>query len=249
MGRAWHRGSCASAKPPALRSSRQSVFFCIQRRQPVPAAGCGRTPRPSAHDCLHARRTRLHDRTADRRAHGAVAAKDADDDWAGTGRTAGRQLRRRRAGRRRRRHDRGAGGEPEGLRTLLIERSGHIGGTTARSSGTVWIPDNPEQRRHGVQDDAAAARTYLDALVGTRADPALREAFIVAGPRMLQYLEERTDVRFRSYLTSVDYRQDLPGAARGGRPLEPLPFDGRTLGKAFDRVRRAAAGAHAASAA
>ena len=124
----------------------------------------------------------------------------------------------------------------EGLRTLLVERSGTVGGTTARSSGTVWIPDNPEQRRHGVQDDAAAARTYLDALVGTRADPALREAFVAAGPRMLQYLADRTDVRFRSYLTSVDYRQDLPGAARGGRPLEPLPFDGRTLGKAFDRV-------------
>ena len=85
----------------------------------------------------------------------------------------------------------------EGQRTLLIERSGHIGGTTARSSGTVWIPDNPEQRRHGVQDDASTARTYLDALVGTRADPALREAFIVAGPQMLRYLEERTDVRFR----------------------------------------------------
>ncbi|MEO8507734.1 MAG: FAD-dependent oxidoreductase [Betaproteobacteria bacterium] len=125
----------------------------------------------------------------------------------------------------------------EGKRTLLIERSDRIGGTTARSSGTVWIPDNPEQRRHGVRDDAAAARTYLDALVGAHADPALREAFIVAGPRMLAYLEERTDVRFRSYLTSVDYRQDLPGAARGGRPLEPLPFDGRTLGDKFDRVR------------
>lgn len=125
----------------------------------------------------------------------------------------------------------------EGKRALLIERSDRIGGTTARSSGTVWIPDNPEQRRQGVRDDAAAARTYLDALVGARADPALREAFIVAGPRMLAYLEERTDIRFRSYLTSVDYRQDLPGAARGGRPLEPLPFDGRTLGDKFDRVR------------
>jgi 3-oxosteroid 1-dehydrogenase len=87
----------------------------------------------------------------------------------------------------------------EGLRTLLVERSSAVGGTTARSSGTVWVPDNPEQRRRGVQGDAAAARTYLDALVGTRADPALREAFLVAGPGMLRYLEERTDVRFRSY--------------------------------------------------
>ncbi len=125
----------------------------------------------------------------------------------------------------------------EGLRTLLIERSDQIGGTTARSSGTVWIPNNPEQRRHGVEDDEVAARTYLDALVGKRADRTLRDAFIAAGPRMLSYLEEGAGFRFQSYLHSVDYRQDLPGAARGGRPLEPLPFDGRTLGKSFDRVR------------
>ncbi len=123
----------------------------------------------------------------------------------------------------------------EGLAPLVVECGPTVGGTTARSSGTVWVPDNPEQRRLGV-DDAAAARTYVDALTGTRADPALRAAFLAEGPRMVQYLAERTDVRFRAYPTSVDYRQDMPGAACGGRPLEPLPFDGRTLGRAFARV-------------
>lgn len=124
----------------------------------------------------------------------------------------------------------------EGLRTLLIERSPYIGGTTARSSGTVWIPDNPHMRRLGVIDDAAAARAYLDALVGNRADRALREAFVAAGPEMIAYLEQHTDVGFNVYERHPDYRQELPGAAQGGRPLEPLPFDGRTLGKEFDRV-------------
>ena len=65
----------------------------------------------------------------------------------------------------------------------------------------------------------------------------LREAFIAAGPQMLEYLETRADVRFQIYRHHPDYRQELPGAAEGGRPLEPLPFDGRTLGQAFDRVR------------
>ncbi len=124
----------------------------------------------------------------------------------------------------------------EGRSVLVVERSDQVGGTTARSSGTVWIPDNPAQRDRGI-DDAAAARTYLDALVDDRADAALREAFLAEGPRMLRYLAERTDVRFAPYWTSADYRQDVPGAALGGRPLEPLPFDGRTLGHAFDRVR------------
>jgi 3-oxosteroid 1-dehydrogenase len=125
----------------------------------------------------------------------------------------------------------------EGLRTLLIEKSDQVGGTTAFSSGSVWIPNNPEQRRNGITGDAEAALQYLDALVGGRADRALREAFIAAGPEMLEYLEQHTDVGFQMYRQAPDYRQELPGAAGGGRPLEPLPFDGRTLGREFDRVR------------
>lgn len=124
-----------------------------------------------------------------------------------------------------------------GQRTLLVEKSDQVGGTSARSSGTVWIPDNPYQRRMGITDDAKVARQYLDALVDDRADRRLREAFIAAGTEMVRFLEEHADVRYAPYLHAPDYRQDLPGAALGGRPLEPLPFDGRTLGADFDRVR------------
>jgi succinate dehydrogenase/fumarate reductase flavoprotein subunit len=128
-------------------------------------------------------------------------------------------------------------GAIEGMRTLLIEKSDQVGGTTAYSSGTVWIPNNPQQRRLGITGDAEAALEYLDALVGARADRTLRVAFVGAGPEMLQYLERHTDVGFQIYRHAPDYRQELPGAVEGGRPLEPLPFDGRTLGKDFDRVR------------
>jgi succinate dehydrogenase/fumarate reductase flavoprotein subunit len=124
----------------------------------------------------------------------------------------------------------------EGLSVLVVERTAHVGGTTARSSGTVWIPDNPHLRRLGVTGDRDAARRYLDALVGDRADRAMREAFLEAGPAMIEYLEARTDVRFQAYPHHPDYRQEIPGAALGGRPLEPRPFDGRTLGRDFARV-------------
>ncbi|HEV8255976.1 MAG TPA: FAD-dependent oxidoreductase [Casimicrobiaceae bacterium] len=125
----------------------------------------------------------------------------------------------------------------EGQRTLLIEKSDLIGGTTALSSGTVWIPNNPQQHQLGPTADPEAARTYLDALVDGRADRSLRESFLAAGPEMIDYVEKSTDVHFQAYAQSPDYRQDLPGAANGGRPLEPLAFDGRTLGAHFDRVR------------
>ena len=124
----------------------------------------------------------------------------------------------------------------EGARVLLLEATAKIGGTTARSSGTVWIPNNLHQRQLGGGDDAAAAHAYLDALVGDLAEPALRRAFLAAGPAMIEYLDARTDVRFRAYPASPDYRQDVPGAADGGRPLEPLEFDGRLLGERFDDI-------------
>jgi len=125
----------------------------------------------------------------------------------------------------------------QGLRPLLVEASERIGGTTALSSGTVWIPGNRHQRALGDTSDPEAARVYLDALVGDRAERALREAFLQEGPRMVDALHEHSDVRFKAYAQSPDYRQELAGAAQGGRPLEPLPFDGRTMGADFALLR------------
>ncbi|MCH8888194.1 MAG: FAD-binding protein [SAR324 cluster bacterium] len=123
-----------------------------------------------------------------------------------------------------------------GQRTLVLEKSATVGGTSARSSGTVWIPGNAYQARAGVDGDATVALGYLDALVGERAPRGMREAFIAAGPEMLDFLQSRTDLAFQPYPFAPDYRQELPGAAEGLRPLEPLPFDGRALGRHFHEV-------------
>jgi len=125
----------------------------------------------------------------------------------------------------------------EGNRTLLIEKSDQIGGTSAFSSGSVWIPNNSYQRLSGITGDDTVALEYLDALVGKRSDRALRESFIATGPEMLEYLEKHIDLRWLMYDVQPDYDPDLPGATIGRRALMPLPFDGRTLEKDFDRVR------------
>jgi succinate dehydrogenase/fumarate reductase flavoprotein subunit len=125
----------------------------------------------------------------------------------------------------------------EGKSTLLIEKSDQIGGTSALSSGSAWIPNNAYQRRSGTTGDAKAALEYLDALVGDRSDRKLREVFIAAGGDMLAYLERHIDLCWLMYDVQPDYNPELPGATIGGRALMPLPFDGRTLGKNFDRVR------------
>src|SRR5690606_15397417 len=83
----------------------------------------------------------------------------------------------------------------------------------------------------------AAARRYLDALVGDRAPRALREAYVAAGPQMVERLD-RIGVRFRHSATVVDYHPELPGHGVG-RALEPHDVDGRRLGEAgFRRIRR-----------
>jgi succinate dehydrogenase/fumarate reductase flavoprotein subunit len=123
-----------------------------------------------------------------------------------------------------------------GLSCIVLEHQASIGGTSARSSGTVWVPDSHLLRAAGVNGDGAAAETYLRALVGERGSASMCQAFVDAAPRMLLDLEDRANITFRPYLASPDYRQDLAGAAPGGRPLEPLPFDGRTLGTEFERL-------------
>ena len=41
-------------------------------------------------------------------------------------------------------------GANEGLTTLVLEKTEWLGGTTAYSAGTCWIPDNQFQRADGV---------------------------------------------------------------------------------------------------
>ena len=125
-------------------------------------------------------------------------------------------------------------GADQGLSTLVLEKTEYLGGTTAYSAGTCWIPGN---RFLDDDNDLEEASRYLDALVGDRAPRELREAYLARGGEMVEYLD-RIGVGFWHSKTVVDYHPEIPGSARG-RALEPQTFDGRVLGKAdFGRVRR-----------
>ncbi|MEV6621360.1 FAD-dependent oxidoreductase [Amycolatopsis sp. NPDC051106] len=122
----------------------------------------------------------------------------------------------------------------EGRSVLVLEKTEWLGGTSAYSAGTAWIPG------HRYQADPAAdteeARRYLDALVGDRAPRELREAYLRHGPEVIDHLE-RTGIGFWHSASVVDYHPELPGAGIG-RALEPRTFDARRLDRAhFERVR------------
>jgi succinate dehydrogenase/fumarate reductase flavoprotein subunit len=127
-------------------------------------------------------------------------------------------------------------GALEGLNVVLCEKSDMVGGTTATSAGTVWIPGNRQGQRVGTPDTVEAARTYLAAMLGEHATDQRVEMFLRAGPIVLDYLEQKTSVRFAAPAVHPDYK-NLPGAAIGGRALGAVPFDGRKLGDDFVRVR------------
>lgn len=125
-------------------------------------------------------------------------------------------------------------GATEGLDVLVLEKTEYLGGTTAYSAGTCWVPGH---RYMSSPDDRAVASGYLDRVVGDKADRSLREAYLEHGPAMIDYMHDQ-GVRFWHSKTVVDYHPEVEGAGVG-RALEPETFDGRKLGvDDFARVRR-----------
>jgi succinate dehydrogenase/fumarate reductase flavoprotein subunit len=122
----------------------------------------------------------------------------------------------------------------DGRSVLLLEHLAVFGGTSARSSGTVWVPGSRAMRAAGHED--TQAEDYLAALVGELAPASLWREFLKAAPRMQTDLADRGGIRLRPCKAAPDYRQELPGAAPGWRAMEPLPFDGRLLGPDFEHL-------------
>ncbi|KMO18032.1 FAD-dependent oxidoreductase [Methylobacterium platani] len=123
-----------------------------------------------------------------------------------------------------------------GLDVLVIEKEPFFGGTTAFSGGVLWVPGNPHAVRAGLPDTREAARTYLRHEAGNAYDEAAVEAFLDEGPRMIEFFERETEVKF--VLSGYpDYHPDAPGGAKAGRSVTAAPFDARKLGREIARLR------------
>ena len=125
----------------------------------------------------------------------------------------------------------------EGLRVILLEKTGQLGGTTATSGGMVWAPGNAKAAAIGLPDSVEAARRYLGQTVPGTHNAAARAAFLAHAAAAIDALEARTELRFMPVASYPDYYPDREGAALGGRVLEPVPFDGAKLGRHFALLR------------
>jgi len=125
----------------------------------------------------------------------------------------------------------------EGLSVLVIEKTEFVGGTTAWSGGMVWIPVNAAMKRAGLHDSLSDAKNYLAGTVPEIENADLRRTFLARGPEAVAYLEAHTEVRLQPVKTYPDYYPERAGATAGGRVLEPVSFDGASLGRNFLRLR------------
>jgi 3-oxosteroid 1-dehydrogenase len=124
----------------------------------------------------------------------------------------------------------------EGAKTLLCEKTSLIGGTSARSGGTLWIPASEQASRAGMTDTKEVGLRYLRNEI-PQEDAAERLGhYVETGPEAINYLERNSEVKLYAIPAHPDYRPH-PGAATGGRPLGPIPFDGRKLGPDFALLR------------
>ncbi|MFP1632714.1 FAD-dependent oxidoreductase [Zhengella sp. ZM62] len=123
-----------------------------------------------------------------------------------------------------------------GLSVCIIEKEPVFGGTTAFSGGVLWIPLNRHAREAGIADSRDDAITYMKEETGNYYSAEAVEAFIDAGPEMVDFFERETAVQFVPTLYP-DYHPDVPGGVDVGRSILAAPFDTSALGDNLKRLR------------
>ncbi len=123
-----------------------------------------------------------------------------------------------------------------GLDVVVIEKEPVFGGTTALSGGVLWVPLNQHGRQQNPQDTLDAVRTYMMQETGAYFDEAAVAAFMENGPKMVDFFERETAMKFIPTLYP-DYHPDVPGGAAIGRSILAQPYDIRGLGKDMARLK------------
>jgi 3-oxosteroid 1-dehydrogenase len=124
---------------------------------------------------------------------------------------------------------------------LILEKTSLVGGTTARSGGVMWIPNNPIMKRDGIEDSREKAAAYLDAVVGDHPDtpgasPVRRRTYLAQAPLMIAFLLDK-GIRLTRARAWPDYYDDRPGGSVPGRTVVAEMFDARKLGDWAGKLR------------
>lgn len=123
-----------------------------------------------------------------------------------------------------------------GLSVLIVEKSSHVGGSTARSGGALWLPASPVLAQANAGDTAERAGAYLDAVVAGSAPAQRSTAFVAHVAATVDMLRRTTPLRLFWARDYSDYHPEEPGGSAAGRTCECRPFDTSLLGEYRTRL-------------
>lgn len=118
----------------------------------------------------------------------------------------------------------------QGATVLMLEKGSQWGGTSSKSGGGVWVPNNRNIANAGVQDSAEDAFKYMRAVIPANEVPdEVIKNYIATAPKMIDFLEQQTCLTMTPVPGYADYYPDVEGWKAGGRTMDPSPVDGRQL--------------------
>ena len=110
----------------------------------------------------------------------------------------------------------------QGLSTVVVEKAAHYGGSTARSGGGVWIPNNEILKRDGVKDTPEAAARVPARIVGDVVDAGdASTPTSSAARRCCRSCSKHSPLKLCWVPDYSDYYPEAPGGRAGGRSVEP----------------------------
>jgi 3-oxosteroid 1-dehydrogenase len=119
-----------------------------------------------------------------------------------------------------------------GKSVLILEKTPFVGGTTAKSGGMIWVPNNRFIRAQEPDESAEKGVQYLEAvcedLPGSTTEK--RTAYVTEAPKMIDFLVNEGIALERGSTFWPDYYDDAPGGCNTSRTVVAKPFNTTELG-------------------
>ncbi len=127
-----------------------------------------------------------------------------------------------------------------GKSVLILEKTPFIGGTTAKSGGVIWVPNNRFIRTVEPGESAEKGLTYLNAVCENLpgSSPEKRAAYVTEAPKMIDFLFDEGIAFERASEFWPDYYDDAPGGCKTSRCVVAKPFNKKELGDWEPKLRQ-----------
>ncbi len=128
-----------------------------------------------------------------------------------------------------------------GKSVVILEKAEWVGGTTCKSGGVMWIPNN--RFMDPGEDSLEKAVEYLNNVVPDGPDspgtsPERRMTYAVEAPKMLDFIVSEGVALERGSNFWPDYYDELPGSVKTSRTVTALPFNKNELPGKWPRKLR-----------